>query len=1578
MASPQSEDKSATNESKAEATMLSPSVMSKEYITLRLEMLRMQEAKDQRELELKREEAERQRQHEIEIKREELDLKREAERHELEMKKLELDHELQMANLNAAQEKEKNKQRKDETHQRQFQWRCEAFPPFDEDKDSIDSYLEGFERRARLADGDQKYWVTWLGQVFCKGKVGEVYGRCIKDPDVTYKDVKEALLSHFNLTPEEYRRRFRNLRPAASELPQQFSKRLSRYLDQWLEAENVDDFKQMKELCLVEQIMKCYGPDERVHARQSNAATWGDVVAALQSYVSARAFVQKGRIRVPGGPHQQVSPKEHDDQRHDKGNREESSQPQGQKRFGAITCYNCQRKGHIAKNCDSKPAACASSHDSAHNLIHTSTWSAARDFTMPVTQGTVEGRSCLVLRDTGSGCVIVQKDLVPGDVTNSKRQKITLADGQVKEFPTARVCVESPYLCGLVEVVVMDTPLYPCIIGNVDGAAGPEISQRRGPEPSGSTLSNMDAGRETPPIQGNECCRDDTPSSAVPIAQMEAVGVEDQQETAAPPVSGPEHVNGMEGSAQRLTMEPIPQVQQPTSAFTQDGAGSSSAEVETVDIQRLGGFQELLGETDGSSAPVRAPAQPAAAVTRSQAAAQRQPRNTRPLKTIEAVGSGMNRQGIIKAQASDPTLAKSRELAGKGTVLDHRFGQSKFFVTNGMLMRSYEEYDAPGHVYSQIVLPEAMRPEVLRLAHEGLLSGHLSTEKTFNRIIPHFFWPAMRADVKRHCQSCDSCQRTIAKGKVAPVPLGDVPLVGEPFYRVGVDLVGPLERSSSGKKYILTLVDYATRYPEAVALSNITAETVAEALISIFSRCGCPKVMHSDRGSQFTSGMMAEVCRLLNVKQSFTTAYHPQANGLCEKMNGTLKDMLRRMCAERPKDWDRHLDPLLFAYREVPNASTQFAPFELLYGRSVRGPMAILRESMEEEDIPEEIKTSYEYVFDLRNRLEDTCKAAQENLKVSKALYKKYFDAKTKDRQFAVGDKVLLLLPTEHSKLTMQWRGPYDITARVGQCDYRIVMNGKEKVFHANMMKRYWTRPDVARTSADHGQPDATPAGACVGTLRAAAAAVIHEDSDDVIPTIDVSEQPATPDINPDLTPGQKEELGKFIAEFADRLSALPGFTDLEVHEVELTSDKPVRSRCYNTPYAMREVIDEEIQKMLELNVIEPSKSPYASPVVLVVKKDGTYRFCIDYRRLNSITKFHAEPLPDQTHLFTKLQRAKYLSKLDLTKGYWQVPVPELDRPKTAFVTHNGLWQWKVMPFGMVNSGATFSKMMKKLLTGLNNVHHFIDDVIVGTEVWQSHLRVLRQVFTRLRQHNLTAKPAKCQFGYQHLEFLGHVVGEGLIRTEPGKITKVINASLPTNKKELRSFLGLVGYYQRFVPHFATIAAPLTDALSKGTPAELQWTTAMEAAYTQLKHCVSSAPVLHLADVSSTFILRTDASDRGVGAVLLQNHNGTVFPVEYISRKLKPAEKRYAVIERECLALVWAVQKLQTYLYGKAFTVQTDHSPLVFLHQAKLENSRLMRWALLLQQYRFRIEAIKGSANVGADFMSRCLPSDQH
>ncbi len=251
------------------------------------------------------------------------------------------------------------------------------------------------------------------------------------------------------------------------------------------------------------------------------------------------------------------------------------------------------------------------------------------------------------------------------------------------------------------------------------------------------------------------------------------------------------------------------------------------------------------------------------------------------------------------------------------------------------------------------------------------------------------------------------------------------------------------------------MVDYATRYPDAVPLKNIDTETVAEALLDMYSRLGFPEEVLSDNGTQFISECMEEVSRLLSIKQLTSTPYHPMCNGLVEKFNGTLKAMLRRLCNEQPRQWPRYINAVLFAYREVPQESTGFSPFELLYGRTVRGPIQILKELWTKEVEEDEVKTSYQYVVELRERLDQTLKIAKESLQNSQVRYKKYFDKKTKERNFQPGEDVLVLLPTNNNKLLMQWKGPYKVEKIVNKNDYVITIGSKSKVYHANLLRKY-------------------------------------------------------------------------------------------------------------------------------------------------------------------------------------------------------------------------------------------------------------------------------------------------------------------------------------------------------------------------------------------------------------------------------------------------------------------------------------------------------------------------------------------
>ena len=602
----------------------------------------------------------------------------------------------------------------------------------------------------------------------------------------------------------------------------------------------------------------------------------------------------------------------------------------------------------------------------------------------------------------------------------------------------------------------------------------------------------------------------------------------------------------------------------------------------------------------------------------------------------------------------------------------------------------------------------------------------------------------------------------------------------------------------------------------------------------------------------------------------------------------------------------------------------------------------------------------------------------QNEISKSSIRHKYYADLKAKDRQFQQGDEVLLLLPSDTNKLIMQWQGPFSIIEKVNPYDYKIQIRGKIKTYHGNMLKKYYRRGvgNEDKSSSDNMTIS------CISVIETEDEEVGEAKSENEnnmrkinlqFPVLSAKESVSDIQVDSDLNDEQTKEVQNLLEEYPDVFTEIPGTTDIVEHEIVVTSEKPIRSKPYPVPFSLKKDISKEIDNMLKMGIIEPSNSPYASPIVLVKKQDGAYRFCCDFRKLNSITVFDAEPVSNPEELFVKMAGSKYFTKIDLSKGYWQIKMKSSSKPLTAFVTSEGLFVFNKMPFGLVNSGATFCRMMRILLKGLEGIDNFVDDIIVHTETWSGHIKALKSLLARLRKNRLTARPTKCIVAVKSVSFLGHVIGGGQIEPNPEKVTSIQNCRRPSTKKQVRSFLGLIGYNRNFIPNFSAVSAPLSDLTRKGQPNKICWTDAQEVAFISLLEKLSNSPILCLPNFEKEFILRTDASDTGLGAVLLQEQEGYKFPICYASKKVIDREKHYSVIEKECYAIVWAVHKFKCYLYGKEFVLETDHKPLVYLNTAKVANARLMRWALALQPFKFRLEGIKGKENVGADFLSRMI-----
>ena len=458
------------------------------------------------------------------------------------------------------------------------------------------------------------------------------------------------------------------------------------------------------------------------------------------------------------------------------------------------------------------------------------------------------------------------------------------------------------------------------------------------------------------------------------------------------------------------------------------------------------------------------------------------------------------------------------------------------------------------------------------------------------------------------------------------------------------------------------------------------------------------------------------------------------------------------------------------------------------------------------------------------------------------------------------------------------------------------------------------------------------------------------------------------------LSDKQQTELRKVLSKYSDVFAQSDsdlGRTDLLEHAIDTQGHAPIFQRPYRVPEAQRKVIETHVKDMAHRGVIRPSKSPWSSPVVLVGKKDGSTRFCVDFRKVNAVTRKDVYPLPRIDETLDTLGGASYFTTLDLASGYWQVPLKEEDKHKTAFSTHTGLWEFTVMPFGLCGAPASFQRLMEIMLAGLNweTCLVYLDDIIIFSRTFDEHLNRLESVLSRLRTGGLKLKVKKCTFCAPQVKYLGHVVSKEGLRPDESKVSAVQNFPIPQDLTQLRSFLGLIGYYRRFIKDFSMHAEPLYRLTKKNIP--FVWSNEQEQAFNYMKKTLTSFPIIQFPDFSMPFYTQSDASDKGFGAILGQIRNGTEVVVAYASKAITSSQINWSTIEKEAFAIVWSVKYFRHYLYGRTFTIYMDHNPLKWLFTLKCPGGRLARWTETLKAYDFKVEYRPGKSNTNADALSR-------
>ena len=839
-------------------------------------------------------------------------------------------------------------------------------------------------------------------------------------------------------------------------------------------------------------------------------------------------------------------------------------------------------------------------------------------------------------------------------------------------------------------------------------------------------------------------------------------------------------------------------------------------------------------------------------------------------------------------QKADSTLSdlwKKAEKAEKGYCFEH-----------GVLV--HHTSDGVDDFVVRVVVPMSRRQQVLQMGHSSSTAGHFGVKKTHAKIARHFVWPGLYTQVKAYVRTCQGCQLA-AKQHKSRAPLQPLPCVGEPFQKVAFDLVGPLPRTSSGHKYLLTTMCLYTKYPDAIPLKKVDNTSVLDAMMQIFSRYGMPSELLTDQGSVFTSKLTALMCKTFNITKIRTSPYHPQSDGALERWHACLKGMIKRS-GVKLSEWDRQLKYLLFAYRDTPHVVTGFSPFSLMYGRDVRGPLHFLKTSWIEGEV--DVCSVGDWLVSVKARMMEMAEVVSDREVQAKAKMKEFYDRSSSVKTFSQGDMVLVRRPLKKKKMACAWEGPFEIERQVSPVTYALKLPGrsnKAKILHCNLLKEWHTPAEVLHgvmvVSDEESGSEPSP-GLRLGR-------------DDFVPSS-----------------AEQASLDAVLLKYKDVLCPNPGRTEAAQLNICTGDSRPVSSHPYRVPPRLKESVKEQLDQLLALGIIEPSSSPWSSSLVIVKKKDGGVRTCVDYRAVNAVTDPDPYQMPLIEEILDMLASANFISKVDLTKGFHQIPINPADCPKTSFCTPWGKFQFRYMPFGLRNGPSVFQRLMDNLLHRDKEYSQvYIDDIAIFSATWEEHCQHISMVLSRLKEAGLTANPKKCQWAQTQVEFLGHIVGKGKVCPADLKIQVLKDFPIPKTKKGVRQFLGLAGYYRRFIPEFAEHSFHLTEATRKTAPDCVVHTDEFCADFTYLQSVLCSVPSLTLPVPTDSFVLQTDASGVGIGAVLSVLRQDVEYPVAFYSKKLLPRERKYSASELEALAVVVAITHFEAYLITHPFTVVTDH-----------------------------------------------------
>ena len=742
----------------------------------------------------------------------------------------------------------------------------------------------------------------------------------------------------------------------------------------------------------------------------------------------------------------------------------------------------------------------------------------------------------------------------------------------------------------------------------------------------------------------------------------------------------------------------------------------------------------------------------------------------------------------------------------------------------------------------------------------------------------------------------------------------------------------------------------------------------------------------SDNASYFCAALTKEFLQRVGVSPRFSTPYHPNACGIVERAIGSVKNIINKVAYSHPKEWYEYLPYVMWALREVPNESTGVPPYLLVHGKLARGPLAILKETwVGARDYPLSLgKTASEFLQELKEKFEIAQIYADAHTKIAQKKYVDHYNLRSRDKHFEVGEECLILMPDDTtSKVFARWKGPAKIVDVPSKYSYLVEFNGARYHLHANKLRKFQVRVDEVTCNA-------MSLTVCDNMAGCNCAMIYETDSDFgsvcvVDPPVDrelEAESLPSRRIDPaalaHLTERQRSELLEVLDRHAKCFADTPGLCELVQHEIPITADfRPKRLRAYRVPENLKHEVNKQISELLRLGFIVPSSSPMASPIVCVLKAGGGVRIAINYQYVNRYTIPDVTPLEDVQEIIQKVGNAKYISLYDAKSGYWQCKVRSQDQWLTAFVCDSGLYEWTRCPFGLRSSGCTFLKNLRQILEPVRAfVASYVDDTAVYSNDWESHIAHTDRYLSTIEASGMTLNLNKAIFAKSEIKFVGHIIGSGKRRIDPARAASIQQLKTPETKKQVRQIMGLFSHFREYIPNFAQHAQVLTDLTSKKSPERVPWGNKEQQAFDKLKEllCKATMQPLNVIDSSRPFCVSVDASEGAVGGMLTQPMpDGTEQPVAFVSCKLNATQRNWSTIEKEAYAAIWCLQKFRHWIFGTPITLYSDHNPLTFLTDSAPKSSKLMRWALALQEFNIQFVYRAGKCNKAADCLSRMV-----